>query len=195
MDKKYKVNEIFYSIQGEGYHTGQAAIFIRMSGCNLRCPFCDTDHQEGQMYTADEICQQIKEYPAHLVVITGGEPSLQIDDNLIARLHDTGHMVAVETNGTRPLPHTVDWITLSPKDIFCKNAEPVIEHAEELKVVYDGKQFRTYDKIHAKHRYIQPCDTGDALQNNSINAKTIEFVKQNPQWTISLQTQKVLRVR
>jgi len=195
MDKRYKVNEIFYSIQGEGYHTGQAAIFIRLSGCNLNCSFCDTTHQDGTMYTAEEICREIKDFPAHLVVITGGEPSLQIDDELIERLHDTGHTVAVETNGTRPLPHTVDWITLSPKDMFCKNAEPVLDHVEELKVVYDGMQFRTYDTIHAKHRYIQPCDTGDMKKNCIINEKTVEFVKNNPQWKISLQTQKILKVR
>lgn len=192
--KKYKVNEIFYSIQGEGAMTGRAAIFIRLSGCNLNCPFCDTQHQEGQFYTADKILQQIKDYPANFVVITGGEPSLQIDEALIDKLHE-GYVVAVETNGTKELPHNVDWITLSPKDMFCPNAEPVLTAADEIKVVYDGEQFRTYDNITANHRYIQPCDTGDALRNSSIIVKTIEYVKNNPQWKISLQTQKILKVR
>lgn len=193
--KKFKVNEIFYSVQGEGTMTGRAAIFVRLSGCNLNCPFCDTQHQEGQFFTADEICQQIKDYPAQLVVITGGEPSLQIDEALIDKLHDTDHVVAIETNGTRELPHNVDWITLSPKDMFCPNAEPVLTSADEIKVVYDGVQFRTYDNIHTHHRYIQPCDTGDAEKNAAIINKTIEYVKNNPQWKISLQTQKILKVR
>lgn len=193
--KKYKVNEIFYSIQGEGSMTGRAAIFVRLSGCNLACPFCDTQHQEGQFYTADEICQQIKDYPANLVVITGGEPSLQLDEALIDKLHDKGHVVAIETNGTRVLPSNVDWVTLSPKDLFCPKAELVLKTADEIKVVYDGEHIRTYDEIYTNNRYIQPCDTGDNKKNAAIIDKTIEYVKNNPQWKISLQTQKILKVR
>lgn len=97
-----KINEIFYSLQGEGYHTGTPAIFVRFSGCNLKCDFCDTQHEEGKMMTDDEIIAEVKKYPAVTVVLTGGEPSLWIDDELIDRLHQAGKYVTIETNGTRP---------------------------------------------------------------------------------------------
>ena len=110
-----KINEIFYSLQGEGYHTGTPAIFVRFSGCNLKCDFCDTQHEEGKMMTDDEIIAEVKKYPAVTVVLTGGEPSLWIDDELIDRLHQAGKYVTIETNGTRPLPAAIDWVTCSPK--------------------------------------------------------------------------------
>ena len=94
-----KINEIFYSLQGEGYHTGTPAIFVRFSGCNLKCDFCDTQHEEGKMMTDDEIIAEVKKYPAVTVVLTGGEPSLWIDDELIDRLHEAGKYVTIETNG------------------------------------------------------------------------------------------------
>lgn len=95
-----KINEIFYSLQGEGYHTGTPAIFVRFSGCNLKCDFCDTQHEEGTMMTDEEIITEVKKYPAVTVVLTGGEPSLWIDDQLIDLLHQAGKYVTIETNGT-----------------------------------------------------------------------------------------------
>ena len=97
-----KINEIFYSLQGEGYHTGTPAIFVRFSGCNLKCDFCDTQHEEGTMMTDEEIITKVKKYPAVTVVLTGGEPSLWIDDQLIDLLHQAGKYVTIETNGTHP---------------------------------------------------------------------------------------------
>ena len=111
-----KINEIFYSLQGEGYHTGTPAIFVRFSGCNLKCDFCDTQHEEGKMMTDDEIIAEVKKYPAVTVVLTGGEPSLWIDDELIDRLHQAGKYVPIETNGTRPLPAAIDWVSCSTKE-------------------------------------------------------------------------------
>ena len=110
-----KINEIFYSLQGEGYHTGTPAVFIRFSGCNLKCSFCDTQHEAGTLMTDDEIIAEVSKYPAVTVILTGGEPSLWIDDALIDRLHEAGKYVCIETNGTRPLPESVDWVTCSPK--------------------------------------------------------------------------------
>ena len=193
--KKYKINEIFYSLQGEGNLTGTAAVFVRFSGCNLKCQFCDTKHQEGQMYTADEICRQIANYPALLVVLTGGEPTLQIDEALIDALHAHDFFVAIETNGTIQPPDNVDWVTLSPKDMFCENATPIITEVDEIKVVFTGELINTYDHILAAYRYIQPCDTGDPYKNAAIIKKAIEYVKNNPKWRLSLQTQKILNVR
>lgn len=193
--KQYKINEIFCSIQGEGFHTGRAAIFIRFSGCNLSCPFCDTKHQEGQWYTVEDILAQIREFSAKFVVLTGGEPTLQVDDCLIDDLTVEGYEVAIETNGTALPPLNICWVTFSPKDMFCTNASPVLRYCDEIKVVFTGKEFRTYENVNAKHRYIQPCDTGDLEKNAAIMQQAVEFIKQNPQWKLSLQTQKILNVR
>ena len=97
-----KINEIFYSLQGEGYHTGTPAVFIRFSGCNLKCDFCDTRHEEGEMMTDEDIVNEIGKYPAVMVILTGGEPSLWIDDAFIDLLHHAGKYVCIETNGTKP---------------------------------------------------------------------------------------------
>ena len=193
-----KVNEIFYSLQGEGFHTGTPAVFVRFAGCNLNCPFCDTDFASGTEMSEEAIVRQVIGYPATLVVITGGEPSLQLTESLVDALHRQGMMVAVETNGTRTLPTNVDWITLSPKDMFLgKVASPVLTEVDELKVVFDGiHQPEMYEHIKVRHaRFMQPCDTGDPQRNGIIINQTIEYIKANPQWRLSLQTHKIVGIR
>ena len=125
-----KINEIFYSLQGEGFHTGTAAVFVRFSGCNLKCDFCDTRHEEGTWMEDAAIIETVNQYPAKFVILTGGEPSLWIDDELIDRLHQAGKQVCIETNGTRPLPKAIDWITCSPK----MGAPVVLERAKTLRL-------------------------------------------------------------
>ena len=137
-----RVNEIFYSIQGEGRYTGTPAIFIRLAGCNLRCDFCDTEHQPYQDLTEEEIMRQIADFPTSHVVITGGEPMLQITQSLIHRLRNgAGKFVQVETNGTIPIKCylPVDWITCSPKFDFCPHAELRLQRIDEHKVLYQGQ--------------------------------------------------------
>lgn len=192
-----KVNEIFYSLQGEGFHTGTASVFVRLSGCNLRCPFCDTDHAQGREMTEEEIVDEVKRHPAHHVVITGGEPSFFLTDTLVERLHREGRFVAVETNGTHPLPDNVDWITLSPKDAFLEDpkARPSLTHCNELKVVFDGNELLDYRHIEAQHHFLQPCDTGDAKQNARITEACIDYIKQHPEWRLSLQTHKITHIQ
>lgn len=193
-----RVNEIFYSIQGEGAHTGTPAIFVRLSGCNLRCPFCDTSHFVHREMTEDKIADEVSRYPAKLVVITGGEPALQLTPTLIVKLHELGKKVAIETNGTMTVPYNVDWVTVSPKSAFVgKAGDVVIKQADEVKVVFDGKTLYADPTfgIGAKHYYIQPCDTGDASKNEEILRFCIEFIKANPKWKLSLQTQKILKVQ
>lgn len=185
-----KINEIFYSIQGEGYHTGQPAIFVRFSGCNLKCPFCDTDHNPGIKMSEDEIVEEVSKYPSHLVILTGGEPTLQITDSLIQKLHHARKTVAIETNGTHEVPLSVDWVTCSPK-----YAPVVLKYCNELKVVYQGQDMKQYEKIIASHHYLQPCDVKDEEENRENTNAVIEFIKKNPEWRISLQTQKILKVR
>lgn len=191
-----RVNEIFYSIQGEGAHAGEAAIFVRLSGCNLNCPFCDTEHQSYQELTEDEIMSEIAKYPAVLVVITGGEPALQLTEDLIKKIHILGKYVAVETNGTRQLPVGIDWVTISPKSIFVGDSGmPVLKSAHEVKVVYDGYTDPTTFGIDAAFYFIQPCDTGNEQKNKEIISQCVEFIKKSPKWKLSLQTQKILNVR
>ena len=165
-----KINEIFYSLQGEGYHTGTPAIFVRFSGCNLCCDFCDTQHEEGIMMTDEEIIAEVKKYPAVTVVLTGGEPSLWIDDDFIDRLHEAGKYVCIETNGTRVLPESIDWVTCSPK----QGTKLEITRMDEVKVVYEGQDISIYESLLAEHFYLQPCscsNTGD-LACKRINLST-----------------------
>lgn len=193
-----RVNEIFYSLQGEGYWTGTPAVFIRFSGCNLKCPFCDTNHQPYVEMTEEEIMDEVNKYPADLVVITGGEPALQLNNKMIDLLHNAEKMVAVETNGTKELPKWVDWITVSPKEPYVGKAGKVIlTSADEVKIVLDDKiqhEDPTYG-VRADWYFVQPCDTGDKERNKAIMQQCVEFIKKNPKWRLSLQTQKILNVR
>lgn len=178
-----KINEIFYSLQGEGFHTGTPAVFVRFSGCNLRCPFCDTQHEQGTQMTDEDILQQILQYPARTVILTGGEPSLWIDDAFIQLLHSAGLYVCIETNGTRALPQGIDWVTCSPKD----GGEVVLEHMDELKVVYQGQDLSQYDRFQAGHYFLQPCSC-------SNTAQVVQCILQNPKWRLSLQTHKYIGI-
>ena len=194
------INEIFYSLQGEGYHSGTPAVFVRFSGCNLRCPFCDTQHDAGTAMTEEAIVDEVANYPARLVVVTGGEPSLQLTASLVDKLHEVGKYVAVETNGTHALPGNVDWITLSPKSAYVDGAEVVLTRADEVKVVYDGihdpsDQLSTINYQLSTLRFLQPCDTGDACRNARLTAAAVEYVKQHPQWRLSLQIHKILNIQ
>lgn len=192
-----RINEIFYSIQGEGYHTGTPAIFIRFSGCNLKCSFCDTKHQAYTDLSEDEIVDRVASYPAQLVVVTGGEPLLQLTPSLVRKLHSIGKFVAVETNGTQPITPGVNWVTVSPKEPFVgEKGKLFLTEADEVKVVFDGRGYKdpTFG-IKADHYYVQPCDTGFPETNEKILTYCIQFIKDNPQWKLSLQTQKILNVR
>lgn len=194
----YKINEIFYSLQGEGFHAGTPAVFVRFSGCNLRCSFCDTQHQEGQMMSVQEIVEEVNKYPlAPLVVLTGGEPSLFIDETFVAELkRKTGKKIAIETNGTRPLPSNLDWVTLSPKSAFeGGDLEPcVLTYCDELKVIYLGQDLTQYDGIEAKHRFLQPCFCEDETQRKANMKACVDAVMQNPGWRLSLQIHRVLNI-
>lgn len=181
--KLYKVNEIFYSLQGEGYHSGTAAVFLRLSGCNRSCPFCDTDHNSGAMMTADEIVGAISAYPSRHLVITGGEPALQLDSDLLRAIKTAGFFVQIETNGSLPVPPEVDWVTCSPKD-----APWNIDRIDELKVVYLGQDVEEIASLlPAPRRFLQPCSGKNV-------AETVEYIKAHPLWRLSLQTHKLIDI-
>ncbi len=191
------VNEIFYSLQGEGFFTGTPSVFLRLSGCNLKCPFCDTDHQQGTEMTEAEIAEKVAAYPARHVVVTGGEPSLQLTASLVDLLHQKGRFVAVETNGTRQLPPNVDWITLSPKSPFVSTpaAQIALTKCDELKLVYTGTPPTNFPKLTVKHHFLQPCDTGNPAQNRKLRQEAITFCLTHPEWRLSLQTHKILDIQ
>lgn len=193
-----KVNEIFYSLQGEGYNTGKAAVFVRLSGCNLKCPFCDTDFSKYTEMTEEQIVDNVCKLSidCHFVVITGGEPTLQDTTLLIDMLHQNGYKVAMESNGTRKAPYNVDWLTISPKKSFLKNGgDVVVKKCNELKLVFNGENEPQDFGIKADHYYLQPCDVKEPKRNSEIINKVVEYIKTNPIWKLSLQTQKILNVR
>ena len=195
----YKINEIFHSLQGEGFHTGTPAVFVRFSGCNLHCAFCDTQHQSGEMMTAQAIINKVNNYPnAPLIVLTGGEPSLFIDESFVEELKQkTGKRIAIETNGTRALPNNLDWVTFSPKTGFDGgDAAPcVLKQCDELKVVYLGQDLKQYDGITATYRFLQPCFSENEIQSQANMKSCVNAVMNNPGWRLSLQTHRILNIR
>ena len=195
----YRVNDIFYSLQGEGHNTGRAAVFIRFAGCNLRCSFCDTEFDTYCEMTAEEIVASINTYSARFVVLTGGEPTLQVDEAFVDLLHQYGFEVAMESNGTRPAPKNLDWLTVSPKISGEKwKVESGWRLPDEVKVVFDEDTVpETYLPSPSTLRlspilYLQPCDTGNAERNAIIINRCIDYIKEHPQWRLSLQTHKLI---
>ena len=182
-----RVNDIFYSLQGEGRNTGRAAIFIRFAGCNLKCPFCDTDFAQYEEMSDEDILNRIKSYPSHFVVLTGGEPSLQVDRQLVDLLHKHGYELAMETNGTHPIVDGIDWITCSPK------GNTKIKRCNELKCIFEETTLEPDDHgIIAEYKYLQPCDVQDAERNAQIVKRCFDYILQHPEWRMSLQTHKLV---
>ncbi len=208
----YAAKEIFYTLQGEGVHTGRAAVFCRFAGCNLwsgreqdraeaMCQFCDTDFigtdgdGGGKFATADDLAAAVgAKWPRtdsgkRFVVCTGGEPLLQIDAALIDALHRENFIIAIETNGTIPVPAGIDWVCVSPK----ANAELVVTRGNELKVVYPQEiEPSVYAGLDFEHFFIQPKDGPDAAR--SLNA-AIQYCADHPKWRLSLQTHKLIGIR
>ncbi len=148
--------------------------------------------------TAQDIVEQCLRTGSEcrFIVLTGGEPSLQADDALIKAWHLAGYYVAVETNGTHLLPQGIDWITCSPKKAFVETqAAVVIPHANELKLVFDDKHPVDCCHLKADYLYLQPCDTGNDEQNAIIMKHCIEYIKQHPEWQLSLQTHKIIGIQ
>ena len=214
----YSVKEMFYTLQGEGFHTGRPAVFCRFSGCNLWngrekdransiCRFCDTDfvgtdgQNGGKFREARDLAQRIADFwpadQAHrFVVFTGGEPALQLDDTLIAALHDVGFECAVESNGTLPLPSSLDWVCISPKG----SAEVVIQDCDELKLVFPQAEARPerFNHINARYRFLSPLNDWTQAQlspaQNNNTHDCIQYCLDHPQWRLTLQSHKVLNI-
>ena len=206
----YRVNEIFYTLQGEGAHSGIPAVFVRFSGCNLRCPWCDTEFTAHTDMTAEQIVARVAELydipneRRKMVVLTGGEPSLQVDKELIDALHAVGFYICIETNGTRPLPEGIDWITCSPK----KDTQLALRKVNEVKVVftgdYDPEIWR--EQIEAEHWMLQPLRyTGEWLIEHAVDEweddrndnldDTVRYILSHPFWRLSVQLHKIVGLR
>ena len=168
-------------------------VFVRLSGCNLKCPFCDTDHSGYREMSAEEIVAEVSRLSGGCgrVCVTGGEPSLQLDDILVEALHGTGFRVHVETNGTKPLPGSVDWVTLSPKaDVpgLKGDGTVVLERADEVKLVFLGEDVEKWADFPAPWHFLQPC----SCENTE---ETVDYIQRHPHWRLSLQTHKYLNIR
>jgi len=208
----YKIKEIYYTLQGEGAHTGRPAVFCRFSGCNLWtgreddrdkaiCQFCDTDFwgmdgENGGKYSAEALAKKVAECwngdsknGTPYVVCTGGEPLLQLDNKMIEAFHQEGFEVAIETNGTKKIPSGVDWICMSPK----AGAELVVSKGHELKLVFPqpGAMPEQFIDLDFEHFFLQPMDGKYTEQNT---AACIQYCLQNPKWRLSLQTHKLLNI-
>lgn len=193
----YKVNEIFYSLQGEGRWMGRPAVFVRMSGCNLKCPFCDTDFRGYSEMSADDILSRCLEEggECRFIVLTGGEPSLQVDEQLISTLHQVGYYLSMETNGTHAIPEGIDWVTCSPKVDFTEGGEPAVKQVDELKLIFDGEHQISDHGIACTFRYLQPCDVGNDSRNYLILNECIKYIKAHPEWQLSVQMHKIVGIR
>ena len=189
----YKVNEIFYTVQAEGTFAGKASVFIRLCGCNLQCPWCDTKyHTKGEIYTKEEIEQRV-DYLTHgnkdvNIVFTGGEPTLQLkeEEPLLE-----GYFRCIETNGTNEVPSWIDWVTCSPKSDI--DFDKMSRKPDEIKVVYEygrDKYLKDLEKYQIP-LFIQPLE-----QNGKMNIMEVfDFIKQNPTYRLSLQYHKLIGVR
>lgn len=188
MKKKYKINEIFGpTIQGEGSNTGMVVSFVRFSGCNKKCPFCDTNHQKGKLLTIEEIINKLP--PIVPVIFTGGEPLLQADNELINAIKETGREVWLETNGSIALnDRKFDHVSVSPKqDIW----ETEIEYADDLKVLYPTKwPLRDWLDMQVNNYYLQPVEGKEGM----AIAETLEALYTLNYWRLSLQTHKFIGV-
>lgn len=206
----YAVKEIFYTLQGEGAHTGRPAVFCRFAGCNLwsglerdraaaACNFCDTDfvgtdgQNGGKFKTAEELAEKAWSFwPAGegtpYIVCTGGEPLLQLDTELIKAFQSKGFEVAVETNGTLPAPKELDWVCVSPKDM----GQLVQTSGDELKLIYPQEPVKPEDVAHLDftHHFLQPLDQAG---KNHV-ADVVDYCQKHPKWHLSLQTHKIIGI-
>ena len=206
----YNLKEIYYTIQGEGRHTGRAALFCRFTGCNLwngrekdresaKCSFCDTDFVGtdglgGGVYESAKllVLNIMSKWDSSLrpfVVLTGGEPLLQVDNELINELKYNKCEIAIETNGTILAPKGIDWICVSPKI----GTKIIQNFGDELKIVFPqkGLNIKNYEKFNFKHFSLQPMD-GKLIEQNTKLA--VKFCMQNPKWKLSLQTHKIIGI-
>ena len=193
---KLNVNEIFYSLQGEGGRVGEASVFIRLTRCNLDCDFCDTDFESGQDVSLEEILSEISQYPCTWIIWTGGEPTLQLTDEILLFFKSKGYKQAIESNGLKPLSKFLDYTVCSPKGdnlVFIKKVNPKVN---EIRLpVRMGEKLPGFEQLpEAENYFLSPVFTFDP----QITAKNIDYcvelVKNHPQWRLSVQMHKLINI-
>lgn len=196
---KYKITEIFYSIQGEGSWTGKAAVFVRLANCNLSCAFCDTDFSEKQLMTAQEIYDYANKISLGVfrnVIFTGGEPMLQLEEQLLKKFSHSGKQIAIETNGTIAIPlhlqKRIDCIVVSPKNTTyqqCRGTDLKILVGINKPLIHESVRYlyNSFDNF-----YLQPV-WGENYEKNLQYA--VELIKKHPQYKLSIQTQKYINIQ
>ena len=191
---KLLVNEIFYSLQGEGGRTGKPSIFIRLSKCNLSCSFCDTEFDSGNEITLNEILKEINQFGCKWIIWTGGEPTLQLTNEVVAFFAEKGYKQAIETNGTRRIPEGIDYITCSPKQHF-ERIRTLIPHVNELRFpIKDGDALPNIDILpKADNYFLSPIFDGNNKNNENIK-HCVNLIKANPQWSLSVQVHKLIDI-
>lgn len=202
--KHYSISEIFYSLQGEGIRAGTANVFVRFAACNLECQMaagpkspggwdCDTDFANGRPFTLSELVAEIKQVGGlcRQVILTGGEPLLQVDAELLAALRAEGFYIAVETNGTKPIPAGIDWVTCSPK--VAEHAVQV-DRADEVKYVRHAGQALPKPHCQATYHLLSPAFTPTGIDREAL-AWCIRLCKECPKWRLSVQQHKTWAVR
>lgn len=191
---KLIVNEIFYSLQGEGGRSGEASIFIRLTKCNLACSFCDTDFADGDEMSVEEILKVLEQYSCKWIIWTGGEPTIQLKDEHLAFFRAHGYKQAIETNGTRRVPLLIDYITCSPKQDYetIKKRIPVVNEiripVQEGDILPDISIFPQADNY-----FLSPIFDGDKMNLQNVNY-CVDLIKKNPQWRLSLQVHKLIHI-
>lgn len=199
--KKLIVREIFYSLQGEGSRAGESSIFIRLAFCNQNCWFCDTDWSFGEKMTLEEIENNIKQYECNWIVFTGGEPTLQLTDEIVDYFKELGYNIAIETNGSNPVPKNIDYISCSPKVNLKKLHESFPNGLDEIRYVMDTKTNipDIEDLPKAVYYYVSPIFLGKEKERYEFNRDNlefcIEFIKKNINWRLSTQQHKFWNIK
>lgn len=191
---KLNVNEIFYSLQGEGGRSGEASIFIRLTICNLACSFCDTDFANGDDMTLDEIFDTIKQYPCKWIIWTGGEPTIQLKDEHLAFFRERDYKQAIETNGTRRVPSMIDYITCSPKQNY-ESIKERIPKVNEIRIpIAEGDPIPDITIFPKADKYfLSPIFDAHKMNIKNVDY-CVELIKQHPEWQLSLQMHKLIHI-
>ncbi|MDR1756053.1 MAG: 7-carboxy-7-deazaguanine synthase QueE [Culturomica sp.] len=190
------VKEIFYSLQGEGGRQGEASIFIRLAGCNLHCSFCDTDHGEGSEMELTAILSYIRPFPAKWIVWTGGEPSLQLNNEVLSFFRKEGYLQAIESNGTRPLPELLDYRVISPKGANPAYAKALNPRAEEVRLpVKKGDPLPPVELLpQASCYFLSPVFEEQEAKTRENILYCVACIKEHPHWRLSLQMHKLIGI-
>lgn len=198
----FPIVEIFESLQGEGFNTGMPSIFVRFGKCNLTCPWCDTNYNQFEQWTLNDILAKVRSYSAKNIIITGGEPTIQPNLSLLLdQLKKAGYFLAIETNGLKEIPPQIDYIATSPKRMYQeKYQRRCIEFANEVRVVVDGEVQafceQLESKIKAERYYLSPCEV-EGKMNLLETITQLGLLNQRankPKWQLSIQSHKIVGI-